>query len=244
VVNAGSPVTMPWAGEVPALLMGWFGGQEFGVALAQVLTGAVDPGGRLPTTIPLRLEHNPSFGNFPGENGAVRYGESVLVGYRWYDTRRLDVRFPFGHGLSYTSFAIGEPICSAGAFRRGDRLTVTVPVTNTGDRPGREVVQCYVEQVAPRLTRPLKELVAFAKVNLEAGLSSTVELNLDDRSFAYWDPGQPDWGAVTARAGLAATGLGSPPPEPGWCVASGSYRLHIGRSVADIAHVIEIEILD
>jgi beta-glucosidase len=244
VVNAGSPVTMPWAGEVPAVLMGWFGGQEFGAALAQVLTGAADPGGRLPTTMPLRLEHNPSFGNFPGENGAVRYGESLLVGYRWYDTRHLTVRFPFGHGLSYTTFAIGHPDCSAGAFRRGDRLTVTVPVTNTGDRPGSEVVQCYVEQVAPRLPRPLKELVAFAKVNLEAGLSSTVELNLDDRSFAYWDPGQPDWAAVTARAGLAATGLGGPPPEPGWIVAPGSYRLHIGRSVTDIAHVIEIEIVE
>jgi beta-glucosidase len=244
VVNAGSPVTMPWAGEVPVVLMGWFGGQEFGGALAEVLTGAVEPGGRLPTTMPLRLEHNPSFGNFPGENGAVRYGESLLVGYRWYDTRRLAVQFPFGHGLSYTTFAIGEPVCSAGTFRIGDRLTVTVPVTNTGDRSGSEVVQCYVQQIAPRLTRPLKELVAFAKVNLGAGLSSTVQLNLDDRSFAYWDPGQPDWAAVTARAGLAATGLGGPPPGPGWVVAPGSYRLHIGRSVADIAHVIDIEIVE
>jgi beta-glucosidase len=244
VVNAGSPVTMPWAEDVPAVLMGWFGGQEFGAALAEVLTGAVDPGGRLPTTMPLRLEHNPSFGNFPGENGSVRYGESLLVGYRWYDTRSLAVRFPFGHGLSYTTFAMGEPVCSSCTFRRGDRLTVTVPVSNSGDRPGSEVVQCYVEQVAPRLDRPRKELAAFAKINLPAGLSSTVEMTLDDRSFAYWDPGQPDWAAVTARAGLAATGLGGPPPEPGWFVAPGSYRLHIGRSVADITHVVDIEVVE
>jgi beta-glucosidase len=244
VVNAGSPIAMPWAADVPAILMGWFGGQEFGAALAEVLTGAVDPGGRLPTTMPLHLEHNPSYGNFPGDNGAVRYGESVLVGYRWYDTRRLPVRFPFGHGLSYTTMAIGEPVCSAARFRRGDLLTVTVPITNTGRRRGSEVVQCYVEQVAPRLTRPLKELAAFAKIDLAAGQSSMVDMNLDDRSFAYWEPGQPDWTEVTPRAGLAATGLGGPPPGPGWFVAPGSYRLHIGRSVTDLAHVIELEVVD
>ena len=109
VVNTGAPVTMAWADDARAVLQAWFGGQEMANALADMLVGDAEPGGRLPTTFPVRLEHNPSFGNFPGENGEVRYGEGVLVGYRWYEARRLPTRFPFGHGLSYTPFAIGAP---------------------------------------------------------------------------------------------------------------------------------------
>ena len=104
VVNTGSPVTMDWADDAPAIVQAWFGGQEMGNALADVLFGDAEPGGRLPTTFPVRLEHNPSFGNFPGEFGEVRYGEGVLMGYRWYEARHLPTRFPFGHGLSYTTF--------------------------------------------------------------------------------------------------------------------------------------------
>ena len=127
VVNTGSPVTMSWADDAPAILQSWFGGQEMGNALAAVLTGDADPGGRLPTTLPLRFEHNPAFGNFPGENSEIRYGESIFVGYRWYDSRHLPVRFPFGHGLSYSTFAIGAPTAPA-TFTPGDTLTVEVPV--------------------------------------------------------------------------------------------------------------------
>ena len=104
VVNTGAPVTMDWADDVPAIVQAWFGGQEMANALVDILTGDAEPGGRLSVTIPVRLEHSPSFGNFPGENGEHWYGEGVLVGYRWYDTRHLPVRFPFGHGLSYTTF--------------------------------------------------------------------------------------------------------------------------------------------
>ena len=109
VVNTGAPVAMPWADDARAVLQAWFGGQEMANALADIVVGDAEPGGRLPTTLPVLLEHNPSFGNFPGENGEVRYGEGVLVGYRWYEARQLPTRFPFGHGLSYTSFAFGEP---------------------------------------------------------------------------------------------------------------------------------------
>ncbi len=126
----------------------WFGGQETGHGVVDVLIGAADPGGRLPTTIPERLEHNPSFGNFPAENGAIRYGEGLLVGYRWYEARHLPTRFPFGHGLSYTTFSLGAPRLSSStllARASGEStLEVEVDVTNTGARRGSEVVQCYV----------------------------------------------------------------------------------------------------
>ena len=115
---------MDWADDVPAVLQVWFGGQEMADAIVDVLTGEAEPAGRLPTTFPVRLEHNPSFGNFPGENGEIRYGEGLLVGYRWYDARGLPTRFPFGHGLSYTTFAIGAP---AVVDRRADRRRARRP---------------------------------------------------------------------------------------------------------------------
>jgi beta-glucosidase len=222
VVNSGAPVTMPWADDARAVLQVWFGGQEMANALADIVVGDAEPGGRLPTTLPLLLEHNPSFGNFPGENGEVRYGEGVLVGYRWYDARRLPTRFPFGHGLSYTSFAIGEPEVVVD----GSRVAVTVPVANTGHRRGSEVVQCYVGPPQPsRLVRPPKELKAFAKVVLDPGEQRSVTLELDERAFAYWDPGD-------ARAA---------DPAPGWRVDPGTYTLHVGRSSGDIAQVVSVE---
>jgi beta-glucosidase len=137
------------------------------------------------------------------------------MGYRWYDTRRLPTRFPFGHGLSYTTFELGVPEVTAGAAI----VTLTVPVTNTGDRHGSEVVQCYVAPPRPtRLARPVKELKAYAKVALDPGEQSRVTLTLDQRAFAYWDP-----------------------ERPGWRVDPGRYELHVGRSSADIAHVVSVE---
>lgn len=215
VVNTGAPVTMDWADDAPAIVQAWFGGQEMGHALADVLFGVAEPGGRLPTTFPVRLEHNPSYGNFPGEFGELRYGEGVLVGYRWYEARHLPTRFPFGHGLSYSTFTIGAPSVAAD----GEVVTVRVPVTNTGARGGVEVVQCYVAPPpSPTVTRPPKELKAFAKVPLEAGAATTVELVLDARAFAHWDPSADDW-----------------------CVAPGTYVLHVGRSSADVAHVVSVQ---
>jgi beta-glucosidase len=191
-------------------------------ALAAIVAGDAEPGGRLPTTLPLLLEHNPSFGNFPGENGEVRYGEGVLVGYRWYDARRLPTRFPFGHGLSYTTFELGEPTVAVDA----DRVVVSVPVTNTGARCGSEVVQCYVGPPPPtRLSRPPRELKAFAKLALDPGEQAIATLNLDERAFAYWDPGDP-------RA---------PDAVPGWRVDPGTYTIHVGRSSADLTHTVAIE---
>ena len=181
VLNAAAPVTMPWADRAKAIAQVWFGGQEAGNGVVDVLTGAADPGGRLPTTIPERLEHNPSFGNFPPEDGAIRYGEGLLVGYRWYEARHLPTRFPFGHGLSYTTFSLGPPRLSSSTFDAGEALVVEVDVTNTGSRPGSEVVQCYVGHPDARLARPPKELKAFAKVILDPGATATVRLELDAR---------------------------------------------------------------
>ena len=215
VVNTGSPVTMDWADAAPAIVQAWFGGQEMGNALADVLFGDAEPGGRLPTTFPERLEHNPSYGNFPGEFGELRYGEGVLMGYRWYEARHLPTRFPFGHGLSYSTFALGEPIVQVD----GDGATVRVGVTNTGNRRGAEVVQCYVAPPpTPKVTRPPKELKAFTKVQLDSGESTTVELTLDARAFAYWHPVDHEWR-----------------------VDPGIYELHVGRSSTDIAHRVSVE---
>ena len=244
VVNTGSPVALPWADDVPAILQSWFGGQEMADAIVDIVTGAADPAGRLGTTFPERLEHAPAFGNFPGENGEVRYGEGVLMGYRWYEARALPVRFPFGHGLSYTTCSIGAPALPSTVFAPGSTLPLEVVVTNTGRRRGSEVVQCYVAPASARLTRPPKELKGFAKVTLDPGESATVTIALDDRAFAYWDPGDP------ARAGIAARMSASPlasrvsadVTQPGWRVDPGTYSLHVGRSSADIAHTVAIEV--
>jgi beta-glucosidase len=244
VVNAAAPVDLPWADDVAAVLQCWFGGQELGPALADVLPGAVEPGGRLATTLPVRLEHSPAHDNFPGENGQLRYGEGLFMGYRGFEHRAIDPRFCFGHGLGYTTFELGEPRLSADRFTPGDTLTVSVPVRNTGDRAGSEVVQLYVAPDSPRLARPPKELKAFAKVRLEPGESTTVDLTLEDRSFAYWDPGQADWDETSSRAGQIALMAGGQQERraPGWQVDPGRYDLLVGRSSLDVAHSVPIEI--
>ncbi|MDE3204304.1 MAG: glycoside hydrolase family 3 C-terminal domain-containing protein [Acidobacteriota bacterium] len=237
VVNSGAPVDLAWADEVAAVVQVWFGGEEMDGAVADVLTGRAEPGGRLPTSIPRRLEHVPSHGNFPGENGQVRYGEGLFMGYRGYDLRGVEVRYPFGHGLSYTSFEYGPVELSSPTFRPGETLRVSVPVTNTGTRPGSDVVQCYVAPGAARLARPAKELKGFVKVRVDPGQTVRAEIDLDDRSFAYWDPGRRDRDDIKARidrgrlGGLAPLGESR---EPGWQVDPGAYDLLIGSSSADI----------
>ena len=197
VVNAAAPVDMEWAEDVAAVLQCWFGGQEMAGGLVDVLVGDAEPGGRLPTTLPMRLEHTPSHANFPGENGELRYGEGLFMGYRGYEHNAIAPRFAFGHGLSYTSFDLGEPTLSTATHRSGGTVTVSVPVTNVGSRRrlrGRAVL-CRARHLA-RLARPPKELKAFGKVSLDPGETAAVELVLDDRAFAYWDPGQDDWDEV------------------------------------------------
>jgi beta-glucosidase len=237
VVNSGAPVDVPWADEVAAVLHVWFGGQEMDTSIVDVLTGRSEPGGRLPTTIPMRIEHNPSFDNFPGENGELRYGEGLFMGYRGYEHRAIEPRFAFGHGLSYTTFDVGEPVLSKTTFRPGEPISITVPVTNSGARSGSEVLQCYVAPRSPRLSRPPKELKGFAKVRLAPGETAAAEIVLDHRSFAYWDPGQRDRREVeaplggSAVAGLAVTGDSR---EPGWQIDPGDYDVLIGRSSSHI----------
>ena len=246
LVNTGAPVTMDWADTAAAVIQVWFGGQEMANGIADVLTGAAEPGGRLPTTIPERLEHNPSFGNFPGERGEVRYGEGLLVGYRWYDARRLAPRFPFGHGLAYTTFEIGPPVPSTTRLSPGQSLRLDVPVTNTGPRRGSEVVQCYVAPAAPRLSRPPKELKGFQKVTLDPGETQVVTLELGPRAFQYWDPGSATAPTATFDAAPAdhTDAMTSPAATPGWRADAGPYRLLVGRSSADLAHVVPVDLVD
>ena len=244
VLNVGAPVAVPWADRCRALLQCWFGGVEMAEALVDVLLGESEPGGRLPTTVPLRLEDNPSWGNFPAEGGRIRYAEGVLVGYRWYESRGLDVAFPFGHGLSYSRFEIGVPDLSSPAFSPGGTLLVRVPVTNVGVRAGSEVVQLYVAPRRPRAFRPAKELKAFAKVALAPGESTIVELELDDRSFARWSDPDPDLAGLVERVTSQAAWMKPPEgaTERGWVIDPGAHDLLIGRSSADIAQVVTVDV--
>ncbi len=240
VVNTGAPITTPWVADAAAVLQVWFGGQEMANALVDVLFGDAEPSGRLPTTFPSCIEHTPSYGNFPGEHGQVRYGEGVLMGYRWYEARKMSVPFAFGHGLSYTSFNIDKPQAAATYDSAGGTLTVVVPVTNVGHRRGAEVVQCYVGAGDPTVVRPLKELKAFQKVWLDPGESVAVTLTLDARSFSYWDPGNRYKGTLAPNAvGVFGT---TAEAVRGWRIDPGVYHLSVGRSSDNIAHVIDVEV--
>lgn len=168
-------------------------GQAGGGAIADVLFGRVNPSGKLAETYPLRLADTPSYLNFPGENGTVRYGEGLFIGYRYYDAKEMPVLFPFGYGLSYTSFAYSNVRVSAGSFRDVDGVMVSVDVSNTGPVAGKEIVQVYVHDHESRLRRPYKELKGFAKVSLEPGETKTVSIPLNFRAFAYFDPARNQW---------------------------------------------------
>jgi len=193
VVNTGSAVEMPWVNKVAGVVQLWLNGQEQGNALADVLFGDVNPSGKLPTTFPMRLEDNPAYINYPGENGKVRYGEGIFVGYRYYDTKKLAPLFPFGHGLSYTTFAYSRLRLSRKMLSPSQTLTVKVDVTNTGKVAGQEVVQVYVRDVAATVARPEKELKAFAKVALKPKQTKTVTFTLDREAFWYFDTLQNRW---------------------------------------------------
>ncbi|MFN8527699.1 MAG: glycoside hydrolase family 3 C-terminal domain-containing protein [Anaerolineae bacterium] len=198
VLNTGSAVTMPWLDQVAAVVHAGYPGQEAGNAIADVLFGEVNPSGKLTQTYPARLEDSSSYLNFPGENGNVLYGERIFVGYRYFDKRQIDPLFPFGFGLSYTTFAYENVRLSTKSLKAGETLTVSFDVINTGARAGQEVVQIYVRDHESRLSRPDKELKAFAKVALEPGERKTVTLSLSRESFAYFDDTARKW---TAEAG-------------------------------------------
>jgi beta-glucosidase len=200
VVNAGSPVEMGWADDpaVGAVLVPWYPGEEGADGIADMLVGLAEPSGRLPVTIPRSIEDTPAFDFYPGADDEVVYGEGILVGYRHYDTRHVAPHFPFGHGLSYTSFAYGSATV--------DGRRVRVEVTNTGERAGTEVVQFYVRALDAVDTvvdiaevevnvaeRPDRELAAFVKVSLEAGETAPVEVELTEAAFSYWDLSSHGW---------------------------------------------------
>lgn len=207
VLHVGSPVETPWADKVAAVLCMYLGGEGVGEATDALLYGDVCPAGRLAESWPLKLEDNPSYLNFPGDEEGVNYAEGVYVGYRYYDTKKMAVRWPFGHGESYTDFAYS----GAAAAVEGDTIRARVTVTNTGDRFGKEVVQLYVADRTGAAARPEKELKAFAKVALAPGESAEVAFTLDERALAWY-----------------STAL------PGWYAASGEYQLLFAHSSQDI----------
>jgi beta-glucosidase len=250
VVNAGAPVSMPWAQDVSAVVQCWFGGQEMSDALVDVLTGESDPGGRLPTTFPLRIEDTPAFGSSQPEGHIVRYAEGIFVGYRWYDARRMPTLFPFGHGLSYGDITVGTPTLSAASFRAGQTLVVDVPVDNVGARPGTAVIQGYVVALDAPVARPPQELKAFAKLALGPGERMRVQLMFDDRSFSYWHGGDAHSitgepvNELSALPGMAA-GVGQPSGKPaGWLMAPGTYDVVIATSAAKEWHRVRVHVVD
>jgi len=211
VMVSGSPVEMgPWLSKVPSLLQAWYGGTEGGNALARVILGAVNPSGKLPCTFPKRLEDTPTsaFKSYPGANGVVKYDEGLLVGYRWYDTKKIEPLFPFGFGLSYTKFDYTNIKWSPDFTSADSKSVLRFDIANSGSRDGAEVAQVYVAPENPSVTRPVQELKSFRKVLLGVGDKQTVTVNLDPTAFAYYDPLRKIWiaekGVYDVRVGSSS----------------------------------------
>ncbi|QAY65793.1 glycoside hydrolase family 3 C-terminal domain-containing protein [Paenibacillus protaetiae] len=211
VLSNGAPVEMPWLASAKGVLEAYLGGQALGGAVADLLFGDANPSGKLAETFPAKLSDNPSYLFFPGEGNKVEYREGIFVGYRYYDKKNITPLFPFGHGLSYTTFSYSELAVDSRTIHDTDVLHVSVKVTNTGSRKGQEVVQLYVRDVESSVIRPEKELKGFDKIELEPGESQVVTFELNKRSFAYYD-----------------TDLRQ------WTVESGDFELLVGRSSRDI----------
>jgi beta-glucosidase len=209
VLSNGSPVAMPWLERVDSVLETYLGGQAWGTAVAELLFGRVNPSGKLAESFPRRLEDVPSWANFPGGTQSVAYAESIYVGYRYYDQAKTELLFPFGHGLSYTTFGY-QNLEVSGPDEKGS-VEVRCRVTNTGARFGREVVQVYVHHRESKVFRPQKELKGFLKVALEAGESQEITMTLDRRAFCFWDSGSQEWsletGIVDILVGASSTDI-------------------------------------
>lgn len=217
VVNTGAPVEMPWANRAAAILQMWLPGQEGGHALADILTGAVSPSGKLPVTFPARYEDNPSALHYPGGLQSD-YGEGVFVGYRYYDRMGKEPLFPFGYGLSYTTFALSDAACPA-SLKTGEPAVISISISNTGKRAGAETVQVYIEDRATAESMPPRQLRAFQKVYLEPGEERALSFTLLPRDFAWFDPDTNDWQ-----------------------VTPGPYRIHLGTSSRDVPLSLNLEI--
>lgn len=215
VVNSGSPVLLPWRDEVAAILIGYFGGQEFGTALADILTGAAEPGGRLPTTWPTTQEDVPVINTTPDADGKLAYDEGIHIGYRAWLKAGVTPAYEFGHGLGYTHWTLDSAEALATAVP-GTVVPLTVTLSNTGARPGKQVVQVYAEKPGSAVDRPVRWLVASAPVWAGPGETATATLNVPTRLLAYWDNG--------------------------WSYEPGDYRLRIGTSVNELPLSVNLEL--
>lgn len=191
---SGNAVAMPWVNEVPGIVQGWFLGTEAGNALASVLVGDVNPSGKLTFTFPVKLEDNGAHATatFPGGDEVV-YKEGLFVGYRWVDKQNIKPLFPFGHGLSYTTFEYGKVTADKKEMAASDKITFSVKVKNTGKRDGQEIVQLYINDIKSSLPRPIKELKGFEKVNLKAGEEKTLTFTIDKTELSFFDDKKHDW---------------------------------------------------
>lgn len=218
ILNNGSPIAVSaWIEQAAAILESYMMGQAGGAAIADILFGRVNPSGRLAETFPMRVEDTPAYTNWPGDMGSVRYGEGLYIGYRHYDARKLNVSFPFGFGLSYTTFEYKNPSVDKITFKDVDGLKVTIEITNTGKVAGKETVQVYVHDQSSTLHRPIKELKGFAKVDLQPGETKKVTIALDFRAFAFYHPEYKQW-----------------------ITEDGDFDILIGASAADIRHTLTV----
>ncbi|KAL4870579.1 hypothetical protein BDV12DRAFT_165846 [Aspergillus spectabilis] len=213
VLQSGTPVTMPWASKAKSLAQAWFGGNECGNGIADVLYGTVNPSGKLPLSFPVRLQDNPSYLNFRSERGRTLYGEDIYVGYRYYEKVNLPTLFPFGHGLSYTSFSRQDLTLTTTAEQTkladGEPITATVSVTNTGSVAGAETVQLWVLPPPTEVNRPVRELKGFAKVRLEPGETKTVEIVVEKKlATSWWDEKREAWASEKGVYEVHITGTG------------------------------------
>ena len=228
VVNiSGSPVSMPWADEVDAIVQGWYGGTESGNALADVLSGKINPSGKMPFTVPYKYEDGPikTERQYPGikEEGdefwQTHYEEGIYVGYRWYEAKQIPVQWPFGHGLSYTTFEYGQAKAAKASMTADGKMTISVDVKNTGDREGAEVVQLYIADPASSIDRPVKELKGFEKITLKPGESKTVSFEIAADALSYYSV-----------------------EDNGWKAEAGEFQALIGPSSADIRTTASFEL--
>jgi beta-glucosidase len=194
VLNTGDPVTMTkWIDATPALLDMWYGGQEGGHALAAILFGDANPSGKLPVSLPKKFEDSPAAANYPGKDLKVDYAEGIYVGYRYYDTKKVEPQFPFGFGLSYTTFEYSELKQRTGSGGKNGNWNFSVNVRNAGKRAGAEVVELYVHDGHSKIDRPVHELKAFSRVELQPGETKAVQFSLQNSAFSYWSPEKKDW---------------------------------------------------
>ncbi len=219
VLHGGSPVEMPWLSQVPSVLCMYLGGEQVGAATVDLLYGRINPSGHLAETWPVRLQDNPSYLNFPGEEGIVTYAEGIFVGYRYYDKKEMPVNFCFGHGLCYTEFEYSNLKLDKDSMTDQETLNVSADVKNVGSAAGKAVVQLYVRDVESTVRRPVRELRAFEKVTLRPGETKAVSFTLDKRSFAYWEPKCHDF-----------------------FVESGEFVIEIGESSRDIRKSIPVRV--